>query len=400
MNEVTTATLWPIPLDDPYPTLAVLRAEHHVQYLAGLDCHLVIAHQEANAVLSGPGWSADPRTNPATAERLALTDGGGDLLAKSVLFSDPPDHQRLRRALGGHFAPRAVERLRPRIRSIVEAAFSGLNHSEDFDVMAELAHAVPLAVICELLDAGVDMARVLKRETPKMTALLDPLAGSDALGDGAAAGFGVMLELLPLVAERRTQPGDDLLSALVSTTAEGEPGLEPDEAIMMALLLLTAGHETTANLIGNAVVCLCQHPDQTRWLRQHPERLGAAIEELLRFESPVQLTARVAKEPVELDGVEIEAGTQVLVCVGGANRDPSAFLDPDVLDFSRDGSGHLAFGHGAHFCAGASLARVEAQEVLAHLMSLEPRLEDREVLVHRGGSRTFRRIEELQLRLR
>jgi cytochrome P450 len=397
MTEVIARSAWPVPIEDPYPTLAELRSQSHAHYLSCLDCYLVVAHSEANTVLSGQGWSADPRNSRAMAGRFGMLAGGGDLLAKSVLFSDPPAHQCLRRALGTHLAPKAVERFRPRIRSIVGAAFSGLEESESFDVMDRVAYPVPLAAICELLDVGVHTAQVLRSETPKMTAMLDPLAGTEELDEGAGAAFGAMLELVPLVAERRSDPRDNLLSALVSTMY-GHRALESDEAVMMALLLLAAGHETTANLIGNAVLCLNSYPDHARWLRRHPEHIGQAIEELLRFESPVQLTSRVAKSVRSLDGVEIEAGAQVLVSLGAANRDPAAFVGPDSIDLKRVGSGHLAFGHGPHFCAGAALARCETEEVLRRVLNLEPHLEEREVVPQRGSSITFRRMKSLAIR--
>jgi cytochrome P450 len=393
VSESLLETAWPVPADDPYPVLAQLRQKSPLHYVEGLDCYFVVAHREAHAVLSGSSWSADPRTNEAIADRFNASSAG-DLLTKSVLFSDPPEHHRLRRSLSGHLSPRATEAMRPRIRSIVGAAFTDLTDLDSFEVMISLAYSVPLAVICELLDVGVDAAHVIRNEISKMTAMLDPLAESGEVEEGVGAAFGVMLQLVPLVAQRRSSPGDDLLSALVSS-AGGQPGLEADEAIMMGLLLLAAGHETTANLIANAVVCLHQHPDLVRALRRNPELLAQAIDELTRYESPVQLTSRVAKNNVRLGEVEFEPGAQVLVSIGGANRDPDAFEDPDRLDFSRVGSGHLSFGHGVHFCAGASLARVEVQEVLVRLISLDPPLEDRAVTAQRGRSHTFRNFDSL-----
>jgi cytochrome P450 len=388
-------TVWPIPYDDPYPTLDEMRAERHVHYLSEFDCHLVVAHAEAKSVLSSPLWSVDPRNNLAIAERLEST-GAGELMSKSVIFSDYPNHQRLRRSLNGHLTPRAAEQLRPRIRSIVESALSQIRTSEPFDLMDTIAYPVPLAVICELLDVGVDAAQVLRTETPKMTAMLDPLAGQNEIDAGSDAAFGAMLELIPLVADRRSSPGTDLLSAL-GADAGGGPGLESDETLLMVLLLLAAGHETTANLVGNAVVAFHSYPEQASWLRGHPEMLGTAIEELLRFEGPVQIASRVAKNSVELDGVVIEAGHQVLVSIGAANRDRTVFSDPSALNLSGRGPGHLAFGHGAHFCAGASLARVEAEEILTALLAVDPPLERRPINVTRGRSATFRRIEKLRV---
>jgi cytochrome P450 len=384
---------WPIPIDDPYPTLDEMRDERYVHYLPGLDSHLVVAHGVAKSVLGGPEWSVDQRRNLAVAARLEST-GAGDLMAKSVLFSDPPNHQRLRRSLGGHLTPNAVEQLRPRIKSIVEMALSGIRESETFDLMDTVAYPVPLAVICELLDVDGDVAQVLRTETPKITAMLDPLASQDEIDAGSGAAFGALLELIPLVADRRSNPGSDLLSALAVGTSE-HPSLESNEALMMALLLLAAGHETTANLVGNAVVTLHNDPDQASWLREHPDQCGAAIDELLRFESPVQIASRVAKNSVNLDGVVIEAGRQVLVSIGAANRDPAFYPNPSRLNLSGGVPGHLAFGFGSHFCAGAALARVEAHEILSCLLALDPPLEQRTIELTRSSSATFRRIESL-----
>ena len=394
MTVVLAQSDWPIPVDDPYPTLARLRAQRHVHFLPDLVSYLVVANHEANMILTGTGWSADPRSNPATRERLAGS-AANEFSSKSVLFSDPPGHHRLRRALSGHLTPAAVEGFRPRIRSIVESAFVGCD-TLSFELMDRIAYPVPLAVICEILDVPPSTAEVLRSDTRKVVDILDPLAGPEAFDASATAAFGIMLELIPLVADRRSDPGDDLLSSLVSGSAD-QPGLQTDEAIMMALLLLAAGHETTANLIGNVVACLHSHPDHVRWLRTHPSAIGTAIEEVLRFESPVQLTSRVATDDVKLDGLDLAAGTRVFVSIGGANRDPSIFVDPDRFDLQRASPRHLSFGHGAHFCAGASLARAEAQEVLSFLLSLDPPLEDREVRVQRGESHTFRRIQRLEI---
>ena len=276
-------------------------------------------------ILTGTGWSADPRSNPATRERLAGS-AANEFLSKSVLFSDPPGHHRLRRALSGHLTPAAVEGFRPRIRSTVESAFVGCD-TLSFELMDRIAYPVPLAVICEILDVPPSTAEVLRSDTRKVVDILDPLAGPEAFDASATAAFGIMLELIPLVADRRSDPGDDLLSSLVSGSAD-QPGLKTDEAIMMALLLLAAGHETTANLIGNVVACLHSHPDHVRWLRTHPSAIGTTIEEVLRFESPVQLTSRVATDDVKLDGLDLAAGTRVFVSIGGANRDPSNFCRP------------------------------------------------------------------------
>lgn len=396
MTGTQTRPAWPIPLEDPYPALARMREDGPVHRLEDLDSLLVVCHPVAQATLTAPAWSSDPTTSPQIVERMGGGAIVGATMAKTMLFSDPPEHARLRKAGGRHLTPRAVEALRPRIAAIVDAAFSVHKPGEDLEVMDEIAYPVPLAVICELLDVPVEIAEALRRDTPTVAAMLDPLADAAALEEAAGAAFGLMLELVPVVADRRTTPGADLLSAFVADDETG-PGLAADEAIVMALLLLAAGHETTANLIGNAVVAIHDHPDVARALRANPDLIPSAVEELLRYDSPVQLTGRVAKADVDLAGTSVAAGQQVLVSLGAANRDPEAFPQPDLLDFQRQTRGHLAFGHGAHFCAGASLARAEAQEVLRRLVLLEPALEELEIRVRRGQSATFRRIDSLTL---
>jgi cytochrome P450 len=397
MLDARTHTRWPIPLDDPYPTLRELRASGPLHWLPDLDTYLVVSYDEAMGVLQGPEWSSDPTKSPRLAAQLASSGTAREFVAKSLLLSDPPEHTRLRRAISGHLTPRTVEGLRSRIGAIVDAAISSHGSGEVLEVMDEIAYPVPLAVMCELLDAGVDTAEMLRQETPRITAILDPLAEPGSVEAGAMAALALILELVPLVAERKARPGGDLLSALVAG-AEQSPVLEADEAIVMALLLLAAGHETTANVIGNAVICLHDHPDVARCLRAQPDLVPAAIEEVLRYEAPVQLTSRVARRDSELGDQAISAGQQVLVSLGGANRDPAAFLHPDALNLERGARGHLAFGHGTHFCAGAAFARVESHEVLRRLLRLRPPIEEREVTLERGEvSATFRRVNKLVL---
>jgi cytochrome P450 len=394
MSRTSLAMCGPLPLDDPYPGLERLRERAAVHWLPELGAYLVVSHALAAEVLHGSGWSSDPLLSPSLAGRFQGGAGNG-LVAKSLLFSDSPGHTRLRKALSGWLAPRAVESSRPRIAAIARAALAGHDAGEPLEVMETLAYAVPLAVICELLDAPAEAAVRLREETPRMAALLDPLADADVQQAGAVAAASLLLELVPLVAERRDRPGPDLLSALAN--GSGGSQLEADEAVMMTLLLLVAGHETTANLIGNAVVALHAHPGTARYLRHCPDRLPVAVEEFLRYDSPVQLASRVAARDMVLGQTAVLKGAQVLVGLGAANRDPAAFPDASRLDISRPPRPHLAFGHGPHFCAGAALARVEAQEALRHLLNLTPPIEDRDLTLVRGRSATFRRITTLLL---
>jgi cytochrome P450 len=379
---------WPIPAEDPYPALDALRAEGPVHRLEAAGAHLVVSHAEAHRILRSDGWSSMPGAGRGA--QLGLDRLEPELLDMNVLFTDGDRHAHLRAALAGRLTPRAVAGLSPRIGAIVDAVLEAHEPREPWDVLDEVAYPVPLAIISELLDTGVEMAERLRDETRTLTALVDPLAGPAELEAGLSAATVLTLDLVALVAERRADPGDDLLSWIVDQ-------LDPEETVVMALLLLVAGHETTANLIANSVVALHEHPDFARQLRSDPSSIGPAVDELLRWESPVQLTGRVATAAQQVGDVEVGAGEQVFISIGAANRDPSAFEDPGALRTSRPGPPHLAFGHGAHFCAGASLARSEATHVLEALLRLDPRIEDRQLSYTRGSSATFRRFEKLTL---
>lgn len=379
---------WPFPPDDPYRIYAAMRAEHPVRWSDDIGAWLVLSYQEAVTVLRGPEWSADPRNNPELVARLGGDGAAVGLLTKMLCFTDPPKHDRLRRAVGGFFTPRRVDLMRRRIASIVTAAFDAHQPGDDLDVLAEIAYPIPLAVICELLDVGVETAELLRAETPTMAAMLDVLAPPEALQQAAAAALALMLALVPIVAERRKAPGDDLLSALLG-------GLEPDEVIVMALLLLVAGHETTSNLIANATLALGHHRDQLELLARNPTLVPAAIEELLRWDSPVQVTGRVTLSLARLAGRHLRRGEHVAVMIGAANRDPAVFPDPDRLDVARPAPAHLAFGHGAHYCVGAALARAEAAEVLRRLTMAEWKL----VAWEHAPSSSFRRLSKVTIEL-
>jgi cytochrome P450 len=397
MSTTNATRTWPISVDDPYPEYQRMRDQSSVHWLAGAGVYLVVSHATAAAVIHGDGWSSDPRRSPELSARMAAVGGGGAAFGGSLLFSDPPRHTELRNAVGGYLTPRNVEQIRTRIGAIVDAALSCHEPDEDWDIMSELAYPVPLAVMCELMDTEPEVASVLRAATPLLAATLDPLAAPEVWEAAAVAGLDLMLELVPLVASRTVAPGDDLLSALV-VGPHGEPGLPPDEAVAIALLLLAAGHETTANLIGNAVVAMHARPYLCRALRADPTLIPGAVEELLRFDSPVQLAGRIALSDCTLDGVDVAAGAQVLVGLGAANRDPDVFADPDVVRIGRSGPSHLGFGHGRHFCVGAALARIETQEVLRRLLELRPALEDWTIDIERGQSSTFRRVDRLTVR--
>jgi cytochrome P450 len=386
---------WPFPTEDPYPAYHAAREQAPVQWHERLGAHLVLSHEHATAVLRGPEWSSDPRNSP----RLLASLGGGpgpELWARSLLMSDPPAHTRLRSSVNRFFTPRAVQRIRAHVAAIVDSAFEPLAEGEPIELMSELAYPIPLAVIAELFDVGLEGAELLGSETPTLARMLelDPTpAELEAIGTAAMT---VMLFLVPIVAQRRMDPGEDLLSALIHPP-DGGVALETDEIITMCLLLLAAGHETTANLIGNGTLALFEHPEELDWLRRHPDLSAQAVEELLRYDGPVQIASRVARDDLVLGGAAVRKGEQALVVLGAANRDPARHPNPDRLDLKRTGPSHLAFGNGPHFCVGAGLARLEAQETFDRLAQSDLRPEARGWSHRRAQSRTFRRLQSLRI---
>ena len=286
---------------------------------------------------------------------------------RGFLTLNPPDHTRLRGLVSKAFTRRTVERLAPRIEAIT-ADLLGAVGEGPVDLVETVATPLPVAVISELLGIPpADRDQMLAWSHAVARALdpdflLPPGAGErSARARAEFAGY-----LRELVAYRRREPGEDLLSALVRVRDEGD-ALTENELLATCVLLLIAGHETTVNLIGNGTLALLRNPDQLARLRSEPDLVERAVEELLRYDSPIQLTVRYAMRDAELGDVTVARGTRVLLLIGAANRDPAAFEDPDRLDVGRTPSRHLAFGQGLHFCLGAPLARLEAQIVLRAL---------------------------------
>jgi cytochrome P450 len=290
---------------------------------------------------------------------------------RSFLTLDPPDHTRLRRLVSKAFTARMMERLRPRISALVDELLAGL--SGESDLISELAWPLPVAIISELLGVPPEDTGRFKAWSDTLARGLDPdfmLPSAEiAQREQARDEF---IEYFRALADRRRADGGgaDLLSALVAVSDQGDV-LTQAELLATCILLLVAGHETTVSLIGNGALALLRHPGQLAWFRAHPEAAPGAIEELLRYDPPVQLTARNALEDVELAGRRIDRGQMILMLIGGANRDPAVFPHPDRLDLTRRAERHLAFGLGIHYCLGAPLARLEGQIALAKLFRRE-----------------------------
>ena len=280
-----------------------------------------------------------------------------------MLDSDPPDHERLRRLVNKAFTMRHVELLRPRIAAITAGLLDDMSTQREVDLLASFAFPLPVTVICELL--GVPVADRDDFRAWSATIVSNTATPAAYQSDGTA----MIRYFTALLAAKRHEPAEDLLSALITVRDEGDR-LSENELVSMAFLLLVAGHETTVNLIGNGMLALLLNPGQLARLRDDPSLLSGAVEELLRYVNPVNnATLRFACEPVEIGGARIGRGEVVLVSLSGANRDPSRYAAPDRLDLGRDTSGHLAFGHGIHYCLGAPLARLEAEIAFGGLLA-------------------------------
>ncbi|MGN2637836.1 cytochrome P450 family protein [Nocardia takedensis] len=328
----------------------------------GLRLWLVTGYDEVRQVLADQRFAKDA-TRIADLLHSRAQFGYHALFSQSLthhmLNTDPPDHQRLRHNVGRSFSPRYVQNLRPRIEEITDEVLGRLDGRETVDLIDEVAFPVPIMVICEM--CGVpDSDRTTFREwTADTVRAGQPDANKD---------YTPMFDYLrKLVAFRRENPGDDIISTLLAD--DGEDRLSDQEIETMIGLLVAAGHETTVNLIGNGMFALVTHPEQAAALRADRSLLPGAIEEFLRYDSPVnQATLRFTAETVEIGDVTVPAGEFVMVNIDSANHDGSRFLRPDILDLRRDARGHLAFGHGIHYCLGAPLARLEAEIVFGKLL--------------------------------
>jgi cytochrome P450 len=356
---------------DPHPVLARLPRDEPAHYDGVINRWVLTRHDDVERVLRDRKMSLDPhKANERTYMRLFLPPPGQ---AANMLFSDPPDHTRLRALVNKAFTPRAVERLAPRIRRIIGELLDPVAGGEGFDLIEAFAGPLPVIVIAEML--GIDPA---DRDDFKRWSELDVRTFNPFLSDEERATVSSALGerdayLRRVLARRRAEPREDLLSALIAAEEAGDR-LDDDEIVTMCELLLVAGNVTTTDLIGNGVWILLRHPAELDKLRADPSLIDNAVEEILRFESPVVQSVRIPTADFAIRGCPVRRGESVVVFLTAANRDPEVYPEPDRFDVTRRDVHHQSFGGGVHFCLGAPLARLEARLAIGALLERFPHL--------------------------
>lgn len=350
---------------DPHTFYAHLRSTEPVFYVEGLNAWILTNYEDALWLLKDPRFTKDSRK---IAQEGTMSEGAMELASqmRNMLMVDPPDHTRLRSLVSKAFTPRMIEQMRPRIQQIADELLNAVQDQGEMDLIPAFAYPLPITVISEML--GIPAA-----ERPRFRTWTQAIVNMDREESKLALQefFGYIRTLLD---EKRAHPGNDLTSGLVQAEENGDQ-LDETELVSMIFLLIVAGHETTVNLLGNGTLALLQHPEQLRQLQRDPSLITGAVEELLRFTTPVSLSdERWATEDIELHGKLIRKGQQVLAALISANGDPQRFHAGDELDILRRENQHLAFGKGIHFCLGAPLARLEGQIAFNTLLRRLPNL--------------------------
>ncbi len=360
---------------DPYPTYRRLRTLDPVHRMRTIDAWALTRYRDVEAVLRD-------HARFANADRVFV-----ETISMSLLELDPPAHTRLRLLVSKAFTPRAVARLHGRIQEITDERLDAVDGMQRFDLVAALGYPLPVTVIAEMLGVRPRDLELFKGWSNVLALSVNAILTAEQVRAIKQAADEAYAYFETIIDERRRQPREDLVSALLAAEEEGDR-LTRDEMLAVMLLILVAGNETTRNLIGNGMLALLRNPGELRRLREDPGLLDSAVEELLRYDSPVQLDDRTVREDVEIGGRSIRAGKRVVAIIGAANRDPEVFDDPDTLDIGRGEKSHLAFGRGIHYCLGAALAVLEARVAFASLLdrfpsirlAAEPRYRDNVVL--------------------
>ena len=364
--------------DDPYRQYAALR-EHDPVHRSPLEVWVLFRYDDIVGVLRDSSLSVQVDNATPTARMQMFAEQAPEERergAHSILNVDPPDHTRLRRLVSKAFTPKMVHELRPRIQALVDDALDAMAARGEADVIGDLAFPLPFTVISEMLGMPDGNRDEVRGWSHTLTKTLDPILSPEEVDAALAAANNMQSHIQDVLAWKRDHPADDLLTGLLAAEDEGDR-LSEIELLDQVLLLYVAGHETTVNLIGNATLALLGHPDQLARLRADPELDGGAVEELLRYDSPVQFSRRITTADLDVDGTTIPAGTFTLTCLGSANHDEARWgPTADELDITRPDAGqHMSFGNGIHHCLGSSLARTEAQIAIGTLVRRFPDLQ-------------------------
>jgi cytochrome P450 len=366
-------------VENPYPQFEALR-EHDPVHETLLGFWGLFRYEDVHRFIRDPQLSVEAENAFESVLDQMQREIRGDRAedgSHAMLNRDPPDHTRLRRLVSKAFTPRRIEGLRPRVQELVDQALDKAADAGSMDLIPDLAFPLPFAVISEMLGVPDDVdANQLREWSGLLVRTLEPPSDFSLLQRIADANDAMREVILDIIAWKRTHPADDLLTALIQAEEQGDV-LTDEELLDQVTLIYIAGHETTVNLIGNGTLALLRHPDQLARLREEPALIGNAVEELLRFDSPVQMTRRVTLADVEVGGRTIPKGTFVICGLASANRDEAHF-GPDAadLDLARENaSHHLSFGGGAHYCLGAALARLEGAVAVGSLVERFPSLE-------------------------
>jgi cytochrome P450 len=368
---------------DPYRICAQFRDRGPFQ-LPGANLAVFSTYRDCDDVLRHPS-SASDRMKSTMAQRQIqqqtqqLLDAGVELPAPAppgFLFLDPPDHTRLRKLVSKAFAPKVVNALQPDVGALVDGLLDAIAEKGRFDVVEDFAYPLPVAVICRLLGVPLEDEPQFSHASALLAQSLDPFvtftgSPSNSLQERLEAGMWLRDYLRGLIDRRRSRPGDDLMSGLIAVEESGDQ-LTEEEIVSTCVLLLVAGHETTVNLIGNAILAMLAQPWQWAALGADAARAPAVIEETLRYDPPVQLVGRIAADDMTIGGLDVAKGDLMMLLLAAAHRDPVEFDRPDVFDPDRASLRHLGFGRGAHYCLGAPLARLEAGVALSAVTARFP----------------------------
>jgi cytochrome P450 len=353
---------------NPYPFYQACRRDGEVVWDDTAQAWLVLSYQAARQVLGGSQWTSDPFANPLV--RAAMDPIGQEFSRRSMLLTDGATHQRLRGSVRDVFTRSFITGLTEGVELITSAVIEQAPTCTEFDFMSQIALPIPVGVIAEWLGLPAQTAELLRELSPSIIRMLGTLADTEEVRAGTAASAELMAEFLPLAADRRVRPRDDLLSFIAA-----DPALELEDVVTTAILIAVAGHETTANLLGAGLIrLLTPGPDGASPASTIDPSDPAMITELLRLDSPVQAAVRTATNDTTIGGVVVTAGSTALVVVAAANRDPAVFDEPDEFRLSRSGPAPLTFGYGAHHCLGANLARLEITAALPKILARQPEL--------------------------